>query len=1518
MDKIPLRTYLKEIETLIDKGENDQAIAHCRHILKAHPKNLETYRLLGKAYLECHRYGDAADVFQRVLSGVPDDFVSHVGMSIIREDESNQDAAIWHMERAFEIQPYNSAIQDELRRLYGRRDGLEPPKVRLTRGALARMYARGNLYQQAIGELRAALAEDPKRSDLQVLLARMYFMAGQKVEAVETCSTLLKKLPYCLEANRIISAILPETERKEETQIYRERVMSLDPYLVLVSPYETTSEGVRDQVVVIEKLDYQEGQVDGTSQPAWAASLGVTFEEFKSGDEPVPDWLQAISDGQAPVGPATPSQNLSVGQAPIEESLSPEASLLGEEDELIPGMEGDEELPSWISFPDQPSGKLSQSATGEIPEWMKEAGWEAQSGSVESNLPAFEYPEAEEIDEAEIEKGELPPWLQSLAPAGSEEGGTLSDDDALLASMPWLNEAESESEQAQQIQEAVPDWLDELGAKPEEVAVEAPDWLKELEEAGPAGELETVAEEAVFGEDVIERESSEPVEVVLDRMEGDVGMGDMADFKFEDEQILKPEELEGTLEGSSDPEPEMPEWLKEMAGEEGTATDELAALADEGAPVAADMAAGLSSEGLLDLGDDGQEEIPDWLRDTDETAAESIELVPAAEVESEPVAEEVEGEEELEVELPESIFEIESQEIVTEIAETPQEADYLLEELAPESTAFIDASGSTPSEANEIPEYDGETGSEEDEVPEWLKELKAEQPEEGLVEVGVSAPDLEEAVLAEEQPDWMQEIMPEVTEARTDETETDETETEEGKGFEGFDASEEVPDWLREFSQGVEEAKLDEIQIDELDTGEPLEEGVLAPAEEIPAWLRDLEEENLAQTMVDLNRLEGSEITSPQMAENSGTDDEQDWLQIIGEKPLHAQPSYEGGEDDALPDYSPEDLEALLADTQPVRVSWEEPTEPFNEILEEIDAGMQVHEISESLEVTSSGIEAPSGDFEATIENEVEDAVPGIFGAALTPPDTEDLLSGEEPVQGEPEQELPFTEGAVSIPPFELDDQDAGMAWLESLAAKHGVSEEELFSSPEERAETYPVDEEISEAFEAGEMEAARAVLSEPEETDLGDQVSEEGLLWVEESALSEGDQAELSDVPEWLIELKSEDQVETEVDAVVSTFEAKEMTLPGQDTEVHADVEPAEEVVDEEIPIWLKDMQSEAEEELSQRQVEVGSGQESEVADSDAAMAWLESLAAKQGVPEGELFTKPEDRIESPPAWIEEEAEVTEDSPLPIDIEAIESPSITEEPAQQPIQTLASEETAPEEAQSEAEEGAIQEAIEVVETYPSEPAQTEEPELPEWLSETEKGVVEEDEWVMPVEPVKAALREPRPGTAPLAMPPSQPVDINKAALIDLETLPGVGFILAQNILTYRDAFGPYKDIEDLIKVPGITPGILSEISEYLAVPPVQEAPRQIEPELMDEVQASLLIARNKLAEGDIAGTVAQYSKLVKNSEILPEIIRDLKEALYRFPVDIGLWQTLGDAYMRSDQLTEALEAYTKAEELLR
>lgn len=97
MEQLSLRDYHREIEKLIENSGFDTAIAHCRHILKEHPKNIDTYRLLGKAYLESQHYTEAIDIFQRVLSVYPDDFLAHLGLSIIKEEQGNLEAAIWHL-----------------------------------------------------------------------------------------------------------------------------------------------------------------------------------------------------------------------------------------------------------------------------------------------------------------------------------------------------------------------------------------------------------------------------------------------------------------------------------------------------------------------------------------------------------------------------------------------------------------------------------------------------------------------------------------------------------------------------------------------------------------------------------------------------------------------------------------------------------------------------------------------------------------------------------------------------------------------------------------------------------------------------------------------------------------------------------------------------------------------------------------------------------------------------------------------------------------------------------------------------------------------------------------------------------------------------------------------------------------------------------------------------------------------------------------------------------------------------
>jgi len=82
--------------------------------------------------------------------------------------------------------------------------------------------------------------------------------------------------------------------------------------------------------------------------------------------------------------------------------------------------------------------------------------------------------------------------------------------------------------------------------------------------------------------------------------------------------------------------------------------------------------------------------------------------------------------------------------------------------------------------------------------------------------------------------------------------------------------------------------------------------------------------------------------------------------------------------------------------------------------------------------------------------------------------------------------------------------------------------------------------------------------------------------------------------------------------------------------------------------------------------------------------------------------------------------------------------------------------------------------------------------------------------------------------------------------------------------------------------------------------------------------EQQLKAARSALEKGDLATALKFYAKLIRRKRYLDEIVADLEQALLRYPVHVEMWQTLGDAYARQDRLSDALEAYNKAEALLR
>ena len=66
-------------------------------------------------------------------------------------------------------------------------------------------------------------------------------------------------------------------------------------------------------------------------------------------------------------------------------------------------------------------------------------------------------------------------------------------------------------------------------------------------------------------------------------------------------------------------------------------------------------------------------------------------------------------------------------------------------------------------------------------------------------------------------------------------------------------------------------------------------------------------------------------------------------------------------------------------------------------------------------------------------------------------------------------------------------------------------------------------------------------------------------------------------------------------------------------------------------------------------------------------------------------------------------------------------------------------------------------------------------------------------------------------------------VNINTAGVDELDSLPGIGPVLAQRIVDEREANGPYTGAEDLTRVEGIGQAIVESIQDHIITEDTQE-----------------------------------------------------------------------------------------------
>ncbi len=67
---------------------------------------------------------------------------------------------------------------------------------------------------------------------------------------------------------------------------------------------------------------------------------------------------------------------------------------------------------------------------------------------------------------------------------------------------------------------------------------------------------------------------------------------------------------------------------------------------------------------------------------------------------------------------------------------------------------------------------------------------------------------------------------------------------------------------------------------------------------------------------------------------------------------------------------------------------------------------------------------------------------------------------------------------------------------------------------------------------------------------------------------------------------------------------------------------------------------------------------------------------------------------------------------------------------------------------------------------------------------------------------------------------PGERLDPNRATAVELDRLPGVGPATAEALVRSRDAEGPFRGVEDLLRVRGVGPALLARVGPHLELAP--------------------------------------------------------------------------------------------------
>lgn len=595
MTERSLRDFCNEVKRLIDMESYAQAIETSRHILRIYPRHIETYSLLGQACLENGDIREAVELFQRALSANPEDVTAWTGLAAAYEQDDLPEVTAWNLERAFELDPTQNGVRQELQRLYGQIHHVKELRLKLNSAALGRTYLRGGLYQQAVNEFRSVLAKEPNLRHIKVGLAIAHWQLGQRVEAAEVCLDILDELPNCIQANLILGEIWLRSDRETEGEQLLQLAEELDPENRMAQELFGQQSPLPPRQPMLPPL----GELPAVmprriEQPRRPALAELQATDAQSSPVEWPEPLTATADAME-LGAMDAGFDLAAIDTSEIDLESPLPLDVVESD--IP----DEELPEWLQEFRLAEG--SPVETESRAQEVFEAGGEPPAEE--------EYAEALADDEQDIRAlaAELPDDLRALIeetmdaelPVGKVIAST-TDELALPA-----EDAAAEE---------LPDWLREIGETAEPAG--RPPFEGALDEAEPDAEAEEAVEHAGAGEDLytLAAELPDDLRALVEEV-----------IEFEPKPAGEPEAAAEDIHALA---AELPDDLRALV-EETLATESaasveqaepvvdipLAAVDSEPAPVETideppDWLTGMAAE--TPAAGPGEEEVPDWLQ----------------------------------------------------------------------------------------------------------------------------------------------------------------------------------------------------------------------------------------------------------------------------------------------------------------------------------------------------------------------------------------------------------------------------------------------------------------------------------------------------------------------------------------------------------------------------------------------------------------------------------------------------------------------------------------------------------------------------------------------------------------------------------------------------------------------------------------------------------------------------------------------------------------------------------------